>query len=287
MAPKVLPHEYAFNAFLLWIALRLLAAGPLDLHALTYFGLAAIGVLLIPWTERRPTTARWRARLLWYTFAMAISFYSLTSAIHLIGVASADQMLTNWDTGLLGAPAARYFLAIEHPWLTECMMAAYLFFFYYLVFGPLHYWRHDLVRFRNCFVGLFTLYALGFLGYSLFPAGGPHLDVTLAPLHGGPLTTFMLPLINAGSNQVDVFPSIHAAASLYLLLFDWRHYRRRFWILLVPTAALWVSTVYLRYHYVVDLVAGLAVTLVAVVVERIYRRSALAATLDRELSAKN
>lgn len=284
--PKVLPHEYAFNAFLLWIAARVsLAAGPLDRHALLFYGCAALGILLIPWTERRPTAARWRARLLWYTFAMAISFYSLTSAIHLLGVASADAMLTSWDVGLLGAPAARYFAAIEHPWLTEAMMASYLFFFYYLVFGPLHYWRHDLARFRTCFVGLFTLYALGFAGYALFPAGGPHTDVTLTPLHGGHLTTLMLPLINAGSNQVDVFPSIHAAASLYLLLFDRRHYRRRFWVLLVPTVALWLSTVYLRYHYVVDLVAGLLVTLVAVLVDRVYERSRLAATLDRQLSA--
>jgi membrane-associated phospholipid phosphatase len=40
-------------------------------------------------------------------------------------------------------------------------------------------------------------------------------------------------------------------------LFDRAHKRWRFWLYLVPCAGFWVSTLYLRYHYFVDLVAGL------------------------------
>jgi hypothetical protein len=284
--PKVLPHEYAFNALLAYIALRVsLVAGPLDPHAIGFFAYAAVGLLLIPWCEQRPTTRRWRARLLWYPTIMGLSFFTLNSAIWTLGPADADPLLARWDVALLGAPATAYFAPIESKWLNDVMMAFYLFFFYYLVFGPFHYWRHDLRRFRNCFVGLFVLYAIGFLGYSLLPAGGPHWNPALKPLDGGPLLDYMHPLINAGSNQVDVFPSIHAAASLYLLIFDFSNYRQRFWILLVPTLGLWVSTVYLRYHYAVDLVAALAVTLLAVAVQHGYERSKLAATLDAELAA--
>jgi membrane-associated phospholipid phosphatase len=61
---------------------------------------------------------------------------------------------------------------------------------------------------------------------------------------------------------VDVFPSVHVAASLYLLRFDWRHWRRRFWWVLAPCIVLWLSTLYLRFHYFVDLLAGAAVALV-------------------------
>jgi membrane-associated phospholipid phosphatase len=260
MTPRkftVLPHEYAFNAFLLLIAVRLSAyVGPLDPHALAFFAYLTVGVLLIPWCNRHPTTRRWRARLIWYPIIMGISFFTLNQAVWLLDVPDADPLISRWDVALLGAPATTYVAPFEATWLTEGMMAAYLFFFYYLIFGPLHYWLTDLRRFRNCFVGLFVLYALGFLGYSFLPAGGPHIDPALAPLHGGPLTRFMLPLISVGSNHIDVFPSIHGAASLYLLLFDYANYRKRFWILLVPTIALWISTVYLRYHYVVDLLGG-------------------------------
>ncbi len=283
---RVLPHEYLFNAFLLSVAVRVgVVVGPLHPVALAFFGYALMGVLLIPWSERYPTTRRWRTRLAWYPVIMGVSFFTLNRAVALLGVPDADPMLAQVDIRILGAPATHYFAPIESAWLTESMMAAYLFFFYYLVFGPFHYWLHDLINFRKCFVGMFTLYALGFTGYSLFPAGGPRVDSTLAALHGGPLTQLMLPVINAGSNQIDVFPSIHAAASLYLLVFDFWHYRKRFWFLLVPTVALWVSTAYLRYHYVADLLAGFAITVVALIVTRAYERSALAATLDRELLA--
>jgi hypothetical protein len=286
--PKVLPHEYLFNAFLLSVAIRVsIVAGPFDPHALAFFAYAIVGPLLIPWTARNPTTRRWRARLLWYPMVMGLSFFTLNTAVWLLGVPDADPLLTQADIALLGAPATHYFASIESTWLTELMMASYLFFFYYLIFGPYTYFWNDLVSFRKCIVGLFTLYTLGFTGYSLFPAGGPHVDPTLAPLHGGPLTHLMLPLISVGSNHIDVFPSIHGAASLYLLVFDFWHYRRRFWILLLPTLALWVSTVYLRYHYVVDLIAGFAVTVVALTVARAYERSALAAELDRELAARS
>jgi len=285
MALRVLPHEYAFNAFLLLIALRVsVFAGPLDPHAIAFFAYFSVGVLLISWCNAHPTTRRWRTRLLWYPIIMGISFFTLNQAVWLLGVPDADPLISRWEIALLGRPATSYFTPIETVWLTEAMMVAYLFFFYYLIFGPWHYWFTDLRKLRSCFVGLFVLYALGFLGYSFLPAGGPHIDPSLAPLHGGPLTTFMLPIISVGSNSIDVFPSIHAAASLYLLLFDYANYRKRFWILLVPTIALWISTVYLRYHYVVDLLAGAAVTFIAVAVERAYERSRLAASLDRELA---
>ena len=44
-------------------------------------------------------------------------------------------------------------------------------------------------------------------------------------LHGPWLLDSTLDAVNRGSNAVDVFPSVHVAASLYLLLFDWRHWR--------------------------------------------------------------
>jgi len=52
------------------------------------------------------------------------------------------------------------------------------------------------------------------------------------------------------------FPSLHAAASLVALVCAWRFARRWFWVLLPFVLGLWVSTIYLRHHYFVDLLAG-------------------------------
>jgi membrane-associated phospholipid phosphatase len=56
---------------------------------------------------------------------------------------------------------------------------------------------------------------------------------------------------------VDVFPSLHCANSLYILLSDYEHKRWRFWAYLVPCVGLWASTLYLRYHYFIDVLCGL------------------------------
>jgi membrane-associated phospholipid phosphatase len=49
---------------------------------------------------------------------------------------------------------------------------------------------------------------------------------------------------------------LHAAVSLLALFYAWRYVRFWFWVLLPFVLGLWVSTIYLRHHYVVDLFAG-------------------------------
>jgi membrane-associated phospholipid phosphatase len=59
------------------------------------------------------------------------------------------------------------------------------------------------------------------------------------------------------------FPSLHAAVSLVALIQAWRFVRPWFWILLPFTIGLWASTIYLRHHFVVDLIAGWALAPIA------------------------
>ena len=59
-----------------------------------------------------------------------------------------------------------------------------------------------------------------------------------------------------GSSGYDVFPSLHVMVTCILLEHDWREVRRRFWIMLGPCIGLFISTIYLRYHYAVDIFAG-------------------------------
>jgi membrane-associated phospholipid phosphatase len=171
-------------------------------------------------------------------------------------------LLLDWDRVILGETPAVAWESWLQPRLEDVAMAGYLFFFYYLIAGPGYYCVKDLRLFRKCIVGLFTMYGLSFMGYTVLPAGGPHRWMSFdTPLHGPWVLDWTLKVVNDGSNSVDVFPSVHLAATLYLLLFDWRHGRRRFWIYLLPCLVLWWSTMYLRFHYFVDLLAGVVVAL--------------------------
>ena len=261
-AAAVLPHEWVFGAFLLMTGVWLFVAGAAPGLSLTFLGCLAVTLALVIWTERNPTLWRWRVRLASCFVVMGASFYAMRAAVPLVGFPRADNLLLQWDRDLLGETPAVVLQAWLYPWLEDVAMAGYLFFFLYLLGGPAYYCFRDVPVFRKCIVGLFTMYGLAFTGYTLFPAGGPQYAVVFhTALHGPWLVDSMLGAVNRGSNSVDVFPSVHVAASLYLLLFDWQHARRRFWWVLVPCIVLWCSTVYLRFHYFVDLLAGVVVAL--------------------------
>jgi hypothetical protein len=259
----VLPHEWIFGTYLLLTGLRLwMHGGEARSWSYLFFGclVAAIGAFF--WTENHPNPWRWRVRLLLYPAIMGVSFYAMGTAVPLLGNDKVDDLLVGWDRALVGETPALAWQYWLHPGLADVAMAGYLFFFFYLVVGPAVYCVTDLRLFRKCIVGLFTMYGLAFMGYTLMPAGGPWRWMEFAtPLDGVFLLDWTLPTVNAGSNAIDVFPSVHVAATVFLLLFDWQHGRRRFWVYLLPCLVLWWATMYLRFHYFVDLLGGMIVAL--------------------------
>ena len=73
-------------------------------------------------------------------------------------------------------------------------------------------------------------------------------------------------VVERGSNRVDVFPSLHVAARAFMLFFDRRFARWRYRLYLPAAVGLWVSTVYLRFHYGIDVLAGALLAVVALLV---------------------
>jgi membrane-associated phospholipid phosphatase len=69
--------------------------------------------------------------------------------------------------------------------------------------------------------------------------------------------------VAAGGAGKDIFPSLHTAGPSFVAIFAYRHRTRRpfcwTWLPLVFIAANIIgATLFLRWHYVVDVVAGLA-----------------------------
>ena len=58
------------------------------------------------------------------------------------------------------------------------------------------------------------------------------------------------------------FPSSHVAVALTTLWFSWRYLRPIRWLHTLAAALLCLSTVYCRYHYAVDVPAGIVAALI-------------------------
>lgn len=123
--------------------------------------------------------------------------------------------------------------------------------------------------FRRTTMAVMACFYLGYLLYVLFPAAPPRLVLVYEytrSLEGYPRLFSSLEAEAFRLLPVDsraAFPSLHAAVSLVALVCAWRHARRLFWVLLPFVPALWISTIYLRHHYFVDLLAGWALAPVA------------------------
>jgi membrane-associated phospholipid phosphatase len=116
-------------------------------------------------------------------------------------------------------------------------------------------------------MGLFTVYAVGFLGYLFVPAQGAYLTMQGAFVHqiaGGWITRLNDTVVRRGSIGIDVFPSLHIAVSTFILLFDRHFVRWRYYAYLGPAIGLWIATLYLRYHYGIDVVVGFVLALFVV-----------------------
>ena len=274
---KLLPHEGIFGLFLLVTWLRLvLAVGPLDRDALIYLVILLVNIAIIGWCWRRETTLLWQVRLWFYPVAMNTVFPLMGSAVLKITAHKFDAQLAALDHLLFGATLSERAQLLATPLLTEVLSFCYLLFFPYLVVSWFYYAKRGLPLQRKLMVGLFTIYGIGFLGYSWVPAGGPHLalaDNFTLPLTGWGITRLNAYVVANGSNGVDVFPSLHCAISCFLLFFDRQHARWRHRLYLVPCCGLWFATIYLRYHYFTDVVAGFALATFALWVANHWDRS--------------
>jgi len=252
-------HDLVFGAFLLLMAGRLIAleglTGP---HAIVYLGFTALHAAVL-------LTAPIWLRLAFYPFALQAAYFTLGPAMRALQPPSADGLLQRIDLGLLGVNLSAALEPVAHPLLTDLMSACYLLFFPYLIVTHLDYFRGNIDTLRRFCTGLYTVYAGGLIGYALVPAAGPYVAMAgdfLRPLDGGWLTRIHQAIVVQGTNGVDVFPSLHCGVTSFLLFFDRRHSPRRYLALLAPVAILWISTIYLRYHYFVDVIAGFALSAV-------------------------
>lgn len=131
-----------------------------------------------------------------------------------------------------------------------------------------HYWRF--------LGGLLLLSYAGFLTFLLFPAAPPWMAAMhgflprgVASLTYGRVFTLME---RASPNIVAAMPSLHSAYPVYMVLYIWHVFGRRVWPSIFLPIGVWLSTLLLAQHYVVDLLAGAVYAVVAFYLATRFRR---------------
>ena len=205
-------------------------------------------------------------------FLIALVFYeTLHDLTPLIRHDVVDAALIAVDRRLLGVDAAVWMGQFGSPWLTRTMVFCYLsYFFAPAILASLIYWTGRRQLFRDFLVSLCVTTLLGYTGYLLVPAVGPYIFQAALfrdRLPGGGLheaDSVILTIDALKGYARDCFPSLHTAHTTVVLVFSWRFSRVAFALYLPIALGLYVSTIYLRMHYAVDVAAGFAVAAIAV-----------------------
>ncbi len=159
-----------------------------------------------------------------------------------------------WERGLLG-----------HPHLTDLLSLCYLGLFAWLVGLILYHSWFRRALYQRFMLGLILVYMGGFLGYLLYPAIGPRFAYPQewTWLQGGWIFQTAGGLISRLGARFDVFPSLHGALSGYLAAWQFRHDRKSLVWGIPLGLSIWLSTLFLGFHYFPDLVSGGLLALVS------------------------
>lgn len=209
-----------------------------------------------------------------------------------------DSYLAKIDRAIFGVDPTMISMHFSHPWFTEFIQIIYaIFYFMPVIFAMELYLWHRYEELKYSMLVIFVGFYLSFLGYLLVPAIGPRFTIHTfssidTELPGIFFAKLLRQTIDFGESipvgvpdpenyaQRDAFPSGHTIM-IVLITYLSRKFRSNTFYFYLPYACLMIfSTVYLRYHYVADLLGAIPFILVTIfIANHIYK--------NKDITAKN
>jgi membrane-associated phospholipid phosphatase len=246
-------------------------------------GLVAPGIIAISLLRGRFRTDALGTLRDWLPLVfVAVVFDNLENYTALVRPVTIDAALYRMDVALFGIEPSVWMQRIYHPLLTDWMASCYAIFLvtpmFLAIAVSLRGRRED---FREIALAVMLQMWIAFFVFICLPAGPPRY---FALLRDGAFQTPLPSLLGVNAAlqaKWDTyspllvrasFPSLHCAYATLTLIYAWRYgdavfgrrARRAFFWLVVPLElSLYVSTVYLRHHWIPDIAAGIVLGVIA------------------------
>ena len=216
-----------------------------------------------------------------------IIFSAFQEYIHKLNPTDYDSLLLKADLSVFGFDITRVLEPLVNKPLTELLTLSY--FSYYvlptLTFVLLYFAKDpaSLLKARNYLLAIIIGWYGALVFYLALPAAGPDIafpEHYTVPLTGlSPLTNMYLENLGKYLRESFVrntFPSMHFGIILITNYFAFRFKRKYFLFCTLPLGTLLaIATVYLRQHYLIDLVGSLPVAALSIyLANRIIRKTA-------------
>ena len=266
-------QDYLVFCYLILVDLAILR-GERNVHyadnLLRINGLLAFFLVGMALTRTRVMREGWPKAILYRLAIYApvqLSYFFFRQILPSVNPGSLDAELLALDTHFFGIEPAVVFDALVTPFTTEWF--SFFYFGYFIVLAvhvvPILFFSRNQRILGEFTLGMLLVFCIGHSVYMLVPGFGPYFamqDAFSTPFPRGVWLDMVMNAVNSGGALKDIFPSLHTAAPLFIALFSFRHRAR------VPYRYTWpfvafislniiVATMFLRWHYLIDVVAGI------------------------------
>ncbi|MEY4547027.1 MAG: hypothetical protein RL685_3222 [Pseudomonadota bacterium] len=221
-------------------------------------------------------THRWLQPLtfrLCHYAGIQVTYFFMRGFLPVVNPGSLDLQLHELGVRWFGLEPA---LAMQ-PWVTAASTEWFAFFYYgyFFVLGlhviPLLFFARETRLLSEFSLGLLLVLSIGQSLYLVVPGYGPAKaipELFQVALPSGTWWHLVGQLVESAGAQKDIFPSIHTAAPSFILLFSFHNrahlpYRYSWPLVAFFVFNIIVATMFLRWHWLLDIVAGLLLALLA------------------------
>lgn len=224
-------------------------------------------------------------KILRYWYGVAVILY-IFKQVYTIGYSLKlpdwDLIFIKLDFMIFKTNPTQWIYRFENPLLTEFLQIIYIYYYPMIaVFGIELYSKKRYKDFKYTIFILFFSFYLSYLLYLIFPANGPRFHLhdfysISAELPGIFLTEYIREFINFGESipkgvpnpqdyvQRDVMPSLHTISALLIAYLSYKFRLKSYYFYLPYLIFMIIATIYLRYHYVVDIFAGFVIGILTI-----------------------
>jgi membrane-associated phospholipid phosphatase len=199
----------------------------------------------------------------WYPLStIALFYFEMGKLTQMVFQRFFDEAIIRWEKRIFkGMPSLELSNRFPSIILSEILHLCY--FSYYVIAVFLAAWLYFSGRigpFQETVFAETLTFNLSLLCYPFLPATGPRylFEKIQGPLSKGFFFRLTHSIVSRGSSKGTAFPSSHVSLSVIVLLYALRFDNTAFFILLPMCIGLTLSTIYGRFHYAIDALAGAA-----------------------------
>lgn len=214
------------------------------------------------------------------------SYVFFKHLLPVVNPGSLDHKLFALDHLLFGFEPAVWADQFVTPTTTEWFAFFYFCYFFLLAahIFPIVFGSRDQMLLGEFMLGMLIIVCVGHTGYILVPGFGPFRafpELFHHELPSGLWMDLVWSTVRSNGAQKDIFPSLHTAGPCFIAMFSFRNrdrlpFRYTWPLLGFFSANIIGATMFLRWHYVIDVLAGFTLATTAALVSPLITRWELA-----------